>query len=64
MSDVRGVYITSEVSKKLNITPAYLVKFAKSLDLSESDFRETDKGSYLFNQNAIDTIKSNLKRKK
>ena len=63
MSDVRGVFITAEVSRQLDITPAYLIRLAKSLNLSESDFREIRKGSYLFNQNAVDVIKSKLKRK-
>lgn len=63
MSDVREVFITAEVSRQLDITPAYLVRLAKSLRLPETDFRETSKGSYLFNKKAIETIKSNLKRK-
>jgi len=63
MFDVREVFITSEVSRKLDITPAYLVRLAKSLNLSETDFRETSKGSYLYNNNAIEVIKSKLKRK-
>ena len=63
MSVVRDVFITAEVSKELDITPAYLVRLAKSLQLPESDFRGTSKGSYLFNQDAIEKIKSNLKRK-
>lgn len=63
MSDVREVFITAEVSRELDITPAYLVRLAKSLQLPETDFRETSKGSYLFNTRAIDVIKSNLKRK-
>ncbi|WP_455717436.1 hypothetical protein [Anaerosporobacter sp.] len=62
MVDVRDVYITGEVSKELDITPAYLIRLAKKLDLPETDFRETHKGSYLFNRNAVDTIKLNLKR--
>ena len=64
MSDVRDVFITAEVARLLDITPAYLVKLAKSLDLEKTDFRETAKGSYLFNQNAIDIIKTNLRRGK
>ena len=63
MSDVREVFITAEVSRQLDITPAYLIRLAKTLDLSEADFRETIKGSYLFKENAIETIKSKLKRK-
>jgi len=63
MSDVREVFITAEVSRQLDLTPAYLVRLAKSLNLPLSDFRETSKGSYLFNHDAIKVIKSNLKRK-
>ena len=63
MSDVRDVFITAEVSRQLDITPAYLIRLAKSLNLPESDFRETVKGSYLFNHNAIAVIKSKLRRK-
>lgn len=63
MSDVRDIYITAEVSRELDITTAYLVRLAKSLDLPATDFRETSKGSYLFNREAVETIKSNLKRK-
>ena len=63
MSDVREVFITAEVSRQLDITPAYLVRMAKSLNIPETDFRETSKGSYLFNTSAIEVIKSNLKRK-
>ena len=63
MSDVRDLFSTAEVSKALDITPAYLVRLAKSLQLPESDFRGTSKGSYLFNRDAIEKIKSNLKRK-
>jgi len=63
MSDVRDVFITAEVSQRLNVTPAYLVRLAKTLDLDESEFRETSKGSYLFNDEAIKKIWAKLKRK-
>lgn len=64
MTDVRNVFITAEVAQKLDITPAYLVRLSKSLNLAEEDFRETTKGTYLFNNNAIELIGSNLKRNK
>lgn len=63
MSDVRKVFITSEVSKVLDITPAYLVRLARSLDLNESEFRETPKGSYLFNESAVEKLKLKLSKK-
>jgi len=62
MSDVREIFISAEVSRLLDITPAYLIRLAKSLNLSETDFRETVKGSYLFNMDAIEIIKSKLKK--
>lgn len=62
MSDVREVFVTAEVAKKLDITPAYLIRLAKSLNLMDSQFREAGKRNYIFSDDAIDVIKSNLKR--
>lgn len=62
MSDVREVYVTAEVAKILDITPAYLIRLAKNLNLSESQFREAGKRNYIFSDDAVDVIKSNLKR--
>lgn len=64
MTDVREVFITGEIAKKLDITPAYLIRVAKSLDLPETDFRETNKGAYLYNKNAVEKIEAKLKRNK
>ncbi len=63
MTDVRNVYITAEVAQKLDLTPAYLIRLAKTLELSKETFRETNKGTYLFTDEAIEIIRSNLKRK-
>lgn len=62
MSDVREVYVTAEVAKILDITPAYLIRLAKNLKLSESQFREAGKRNYLFSNDAVDVIKGNLKK--
>lgn len=62
MSDVREVFVTAEVAKILDITPAYLIRLAKTLGLSESQFREAGKRNYIFSNDAIEIIKSNLKR--
>lgn len=62
MSDVREVFVTAEVAKKLDITPAYLIRLAKSLELSDSQFREAGKRNYIFSDDAIDVIKGKLKR--
>jgi hypothetical protein len=64
LTDVREVFITGELAKKFDITPAYLIRIAKSLNLSESDFRETYKGAYLYNQSAVDKIGAKLKKNK
>lgn len=62
MSDVREVFVTAEVAKKLDITPAYLIRLAKSLELSDSQFREAGKRNYIFSDDAIDVIKGKLQR--
>lgn len=62
MSDVREVFVTAEVAKILDITPAYLIRLSKSLNLSESQFREAGKRNYIFSNDAIEVIRSNLKR--
>ena len=62
MSDVREVFVTAEVAKILDITPAYLIRLAKNIGLSESQFREAGKRNYIFSDDAIEVIKSNLKR--
>lgn len=62
MSDVREVFVTAEVAKILDITPAYLIRLAKQLGLSESQFREAGKRNYIFSDDAIEIIKNNLKR--
>ena len=61
MSDVREIYVTAEAAKILDITPAYLIRLAKTLKLDESQFREAGKRNYIFNKEAVDIIKSNLK---
>lgn len=62
MSDVREVFVTAEVAKILDITPAYLIRLAKSLNLSESQFREAGKRNYIFSNDAVEVIRGNLKR--
>lgn len=62
MSDVREVYVTAEVAKILDITPAYLIRLAKSINLSESQFREAGKRNYIFSKEAIEVIKNSLKK--
>jgi len=62
MSDVREVYVTAEVAKILDITPAYLIRLAKSLNLSNSQFREAGKRNYLFSKESVAIIEANLKK--
>lgn len=67
MSDVNKVFITKEVADKLELNSAYLIRLAKSLiddgKLDNSDVRAAGKRNYIFNEKAIQVIKSNLKRK-
>lgn len=61
MIDVRDVYVTSEVAKKLEISTQYCLKIAKELKesgiLSDSDLREAGKRNYLFSKYAVDKLK-------
>lgn len=57
MSDVRKVFITKEVSDILDMTPAYLIRTAKSLNLSEDEFRDAGKRNYLFSESAVEKLK-------
>lgn len=61
MTDVRKVFVTAEVAKLLDITPSYLIRLAKMSGLDNSQFREAGKRSYIFNEEAIEIIKNNLK---
>lgn len=63
MCDVNGVFVTTEVSRELDISTPYLIKLAKTLNIPSTDFRETAKGTYLFNRNAIEIIRKSLKKK-
>ena len=57
MSDVQKVFITKEVSDILDMTPAYLIRTAKSMNLSEDEFREAGKRNYLFSESAVEKLK-------
>lgn len=66
MSDVREVYVTAEVAKILDFTPAYLIRLAKSLNdngaFDETMFREAGKRNYIFSDKAVDIIREKTKR--
>lgn len=57
MSDVRKVFITAEVSDMLKMTPAYLIRIAKSMNLSNNEFRDAGKRNYLFSESAVEKLK-------
>lgn len=67
MIDVNDVFITKEVSDKLDLSPAYLIRFAKKLQedglISITDMRSAGKRNYIFSNKALEVIKENLKRK-
>jgi hypothetical protein len=56
------VYITREVAEKLNITPTYLIKLAKRMNLSDDEMREAGNRNYLFSKEAI--FKLEMRHKK
>ncbi len=58
MSDVRKVFITREVAEKLQLTPTYLIKLAKKIELNEKEMREAGSRNYLFSEEAVEKLKS------
>lgn len=57
MSDVRTVFTTSEVAEMLQITPSYLLRVARNMNFSPSEFRSAGKRNYLFSQEALLKLK-------
>jgi len=53
MSDVRKVFVTTEVARRFNVTTAYLIRLSKNMNFNESEFRETLKHTYLFSEEAV-----------
>jgi len=58
MTDVRDVFITKEAAEKLGINPSYLLRLAKSMNLTETEMRDAGKRNYLFSREAIEKIKN------
>lgn len=63
MTDVNKVYITSEVAKKVGLTPTYLIKLAKKIGLSEQEMREAGSRNYLFSEEAVEKLKAATHKK-
>lgn len=61
MTDVRKVYITKEVAELLGINPSYLLRLAKSMQLSPSEMREAGKRNYLFSEEAVEKLQNREK---
>lgn len=64
MADVREVFITKEIADKFDMSPNYIIKIARSLDLSELEMREAGKRTYLFSIEAVNKIGERLKNGK
>ena len=57
VADVRDVFITREVADKLGLTPTYLIKLAKKMQLNETEMREAGNRNYLFSKEAVEKLK-------
>jgi hypothetical protein len=64
MSDVRKVFITKEVSDILDMSPAYLIRVARELNFSDSEFRDAGKRNYLFSEEAIEKLRQKFNSNK
>ncbi|MCL2593481.1 MAG: AraC family transcriptional regulator [Defluviitaleaceae bacterium] len=62
MTSVQDVFITREVADKLNITPTYLIKLAKKLNLDDSEMREAGSRNYLFSREAVAKLEMRNKK--
>lgn len=60
MADVRDIFVTAEVAKILDLTPAYTIRLAKSMNFDETEFREAGKRNYIFSKEAVEKIKSKI----
>ncbi|MDD4805133.1 MAG: AraC family transcriptional regulator [Candidatus Pacebacteria bacterium] len=56
MSNVQEVFITSEIAEKLDITAPYLIRVAKEMGFSNTEFREAKKHTYLFSEEAVEKL--------
>jgi hypothetical protein len=63
VTDVRNVFITREVAEELNLTPTYLIKLAKKMELNEAEMREAGNRNYLFSKEAVEKLKNRNKSK-
>jgi hypothetical protein len=53
VTSVQDVFITREVAEKLNLTPTYLIKLAKNMELNDDEMREAGNRNYLFSKEAV-----------
>lgn len=61
VADVRDVFITREVAEELGLTPTYLIKLAKKMELDKTEMREAGNRNYLFSKEAVEKLKNRNK---
>ncbi len=62
MTSVKDVFITREVAEKLNLTPTYLIKVAKKMELTDDEMREAGSRNYLFSKEAVEKLQMRNKK--
>lgn len=63
MSSVKEVFITSEVAAMLGLTSTYLIKLAKSMELTDDEMREAGTRNYLFSEEGVAKLRARNKQK-
>jgi len=58
MTDVRTVFTTTEVAKKLDVSSGYVLRLAKEMNFSEKEMRDAGKRNYLFSIEAVEKLKN------
>ncbi|MGL5803822.1 MAG: hypothetical protein ACRCX7_14805 [Cetobacterium sp.] len=66
MIDINKVYITKEVATLLNLSSAHVIRLTQALltegVLTSKDVRQANKGTYLFNDLALEQLRFKIKR--
>lgn len=62
VANVQEVFITKEVAEQLGINPNYLIRLGKKIELNDKEMREAGNRNYLFSIEAIEKLKSALKK--
>jgi len=62
--NINEILTTTEVAKILGITPTHVVRLAKSMNLSNREYRKAGAGIHLFTKEAVKKLANRPQRAK